>query len=74
MGNNTKEKWRQAYYGVRPKGLLSREGMSVSVPAIVQEEQRRRLELSHASLTAALMNDPLPGFSALDRKMAGAAV
>lgn len=72
MGKNYKAKWRQEFYGVRPKGLLSREGMSISVPAVVQEEQRRRLELNHTSLTAALMNDPLPGFSALDRKMVSA--
>jgi hypothetical protein len=45
---------------------------SVAVPQSVADDRWRRFNLVHSSLTAALLNDPLPGFSALDRKQSGA--
>lgn len=37
-------------------------------PAEVLAERDRRMALEHASLTAALLGDPLPGRSALDKR------
>lgn len=38
------------------------------IPERVLSERERRRELSHASFTAAWQGDPLPGYSALDRR------
>lgn len=43
------------------------------VPDNVMAERDRRLALNHATLTAAVFGDPLPGRSALDRKHARSA-
>lgn len=37
------------------------------IPDDVLAERAKRIELEHTSVTAALMGDPLPGFSALDK-------
>lgn len=66
-----KQKWREEMYGARSFRHFM-EGERISIPARVQEAQHRRLNLRHTNVTAALMRDPLPGFSALDRKRAGA--
>ena len=40
----------------------------VTVPQQVLEERERRYQLAPRDLTAAFFGDPLPGFSALDRR------
>ena len=41
---------------------------SISIPRDVLFDRDRRMELAPCSLTAALLGDPLPGRSALDRR------
>lgn len=40
----------------------------IKVPEDVHSDWRRRGELSHETITALLCGDPLPGYSALDRR------
>lgn len=40
----------------------------VAVPREALADRDRRMALEHASLTAALLGDPLPGRSALDKR------
>jgi hypothetical protein len=40
----------------------------LSIPQHVLDERERRRELEHTSVTAAFCGDPLPGYSALDRR------
>ena len=49
----------QAVYGV---------ARAADVPLYVAEDRNRRVFLEQQSLTGRLMNDPLPGYSALDKK------
>jgi hypothetical protein len=41
---------------------------SFTVPQYLWNDRERRVMLEHHSLTAQLMGDPLPGYSALDRR------
>ena len=43
---------------------------SEKVSPVILAERDRRLALQHTNLTAAHLGDPLPGYSALDRKRA----
>lgn len=52
--------------GTRIAGV-SFESMS-KVPDTVLSERNTRISLQHRDLTAAFFGDPLPGFSALDRR------
>lgn len=49
---------------------VNRIGSSFVVPARVIEERDVRLAVSPSNLTAAFFGDPLPGYSALDRRIA----
>ena len=47
---------------------LEEDGVfKIHIPPEVLAEKAVRIELEHASVTAALCGDPLPGYSALDR-------
>jgi hypothetical protein len=41
---------------------------SITVPETVMEERHRRMAVSPRSFTAAWQGDPLPGYSALDKR------
>lgn len=43
---------------------------SVSIPAKISEDRKSRERLHHTNLTALICGDPLPGYSALDRRRA----
>lgn len=48
-----------------PKVLIERPG---TIPAHVEADRGRRLSISPRDHTAFIMGDPLPGYSALDRR------
>lgn len=61
----------QRYYDFHrapPKHKVSKEAPSEPVDMERRREWLHRQSLSHASLTAALLGDPLPGYSALDKR------
>jgi hypothetical protein len=47
---------------------VNRGGATFVIPARVIEERDVRLAVSPSNLTAAFFGDPLPGYSALDRR------
>jgi hypothetical protein len=50
-------------------GLKNQQpGKSLEIPQSVLLDRERRLELAPRDITAALMGDPIPGRSALDRR------
>lgn len=57
------------YYYLKNLYTGPRESIgSVQVPAPIAQEWRTRLALAPRDITAALMGDPLPGYSALERR------
>lgn len=48
-----------------PSGIITAR---ISIPAPTEHDWRKRQLLSHQTLTAALCGDPLPGYSALERR------
>ena len=50
--------------------LFPVDGNHVTVPESAQADRERRYALHPRDLTAALVGDPLPGYSALDRRHA----
>jgi len=54
-------------HGAKQAPLEDEGVIKIHIPADVLAERTRRIELSHASVTAALCGDPLPGYSALDK-------
>ena len=64
-------------WGRAPRGFIGQERVikmaDTSGPPISEWQQRdrdRRAALSHPTYTAAFFGDPLPGYSALDRRQA----
>jgi hypothetical protein len=61
---------RENYYGVSPSNYFKREG--VTVPPSVEAARVERLNAPYRSPFAEMLGEPPRGYSALDRKMAGA--
>lgn len=53
--------------------IVIHDAQAVAIPDHVLAEREQRLALQPRDLTAAIVGDPLPGSSALDRKMASVA-
>lgn len=57
------------YYYLKKLTTFRADGtVNARIPADREEEWRRRQALTPRSLTSALMGDPLPGYSALERR------
>ena len=65
-----KKEWQRKAMLVRGLDSGNIVDRRTHVPAEVQFECDRRRRLQHHSITAEFFGDPLPGYSALDRKSA----
>jgi predicted transcriptional regulator len=63
---STVAEWLQGLRGARRQPRVDKADMTV--PAEVLADRERRMNLSHRDYTAAFFNDPLPGYSAMDRR------
>lgn len=63
-------RWRQNYTSPYLAAGLDQPSPGSRIPREVENDRDRRLGIAHDSLTAAIFGDPLPGYSALDRRTA----
>ena len=52
----------------KPRDFVNCLGAGITIPDEVLSDRDRRMDLSPRDLSAALCGDPLPGYSALDRR------